>query len=83
MRDSPLKHHKAFSFDTVAFAIGCALHCIASPSTGPNSIQNELQMEVDAALAGSGCLSYEALLNMRWLGAVVKETLRLYPIVAL
>nr|XP_012224894.1 PREDICTED: cytochrome P450 9e2-like [Linepithema humile] len=67
-------------FDTVSTSMCFVAHEIAINK----KIQAKLQEEVDEVLqTTNGNLSFEELNNMQYLDAIVKETLRLWPVTAL
>ncbi|KAK9296525.1 hypothetical protein QLX08_009475 [Tetragonisca angustula] len=66
-------------FDTVASQTCIVAHLLAE---NPD-IQERLQQEIDETLENNnGELTYDAMHEMKYLDAVINETLRLYPIAA-
>ncbi|KAF9065024.1 cytochrome P450 [Rhodocollybia butyracea] len=61
--------------DTTSSALSRILHLLG---TSPE-IQEKTRDEVIAAFGDDDRLEYEAISELRWLDAVIKETLRLYP----
>ncbi|KAJ3727199.1 cytochrome P450 [Lentinula guzmanii] len=61
--------------DTTSSALSRILYLLA---TNPD-IQNKVREEITTAFAGAKSLEYEAVSELPWLDAVIKETLRLYP----
>ncbi|CAK9802104.1 Cytochrome P450 9e2 [Anthophora plagiata] len=57
--------------------------CFAAYEIGINEeVQRKLQDEIDDVLANcNGEVTYEALMNMKYLDGIVNESLRMYPIV--
>nr|CAD7577546.1 unnamed protein product [Timema californicum] len=63
-------------FETTSTTISCCLHELA---VNPN-IQEKLRKEVDTVLINhGGQITYEALQDLKYMDAVVDETLRKYP----
>ncbi|CAD6192052.1 unnamed protein product [Caenorhabditis auriculariae] len=65
-------------FDTTALSLSYAAYLLA---THPEA-QKKLQKEIDDVLT-TPSISFEELGNLKYMDAVIKETLRLYPLAAL
>lgn len=74
---------QAFVFFFGGFETTSSLVCFAVHELAVNpEIQEKLRSEVDQTLRDSkGEVTYEAMNEMKYLDAVVKETLRMYPVV--
>ncbi|XP_017882209.1 cytochrome P450 9e2-like [Ceratina calcarata] len=73
---------QAFVFFFAGFESTATLMCFSAYEIGVNpDVQKKVQEEIDQVLiACNGEVTYEALMGMKYLDAVINESLRMYPV---
>ncbi|EFN77007.1 Cytochrome P450 9e2 [Harpegnathos saltator] len=74
---------QVFAFFLAGFETSSTLMCFATHKIAENEdVQRKLQNEIDHVLENTNCqVSYEEINDMEYLGAVLNEALRMYPVV--